>query len=77
MGKRLKMANNRTLEKCGELRQETSADGRPYFNLKLRGEPFVLFANGFKSEYSHPDFIVYERVKEKKAMAKKKAIKRA
>jgi len=54
------------LEKVGALWQNTSADGKPYFNLALREEKFVVFCNGYKSEEKQPDFLVYERVKEKK-----------
>ena len=55
---------NSNLEKVGALWQNTSADGKPYFNLALREEKFVVFGNGYKSEEKQPDFIVYERVKE-------------
>lgn len=58
------------LEKVGALWQNTSADGKPYFNLDINGQKFVVFSNGYKSEEKQPDFLVYERVKEK-AKAKK------
>ncbi len=60
------------LEKVGALWQNTSADGKPYFNLDLSGQKFVVFPNGFKSEEKQPDFLVYERVKEKKSKKAKK-----
>ena len=59
------MENN--LEKVGALWQNTSAEGKPYFNLDLSGQKFVVFSNGFKEEEKQPDFLVYERVKEKKS----------
>jgi len=59
------------LEKVGALWQNTSADGKPYFNLSVRDEKLVVFPNGYKSAEKQPDFIVYERVKEKKAKEKK------
>jgi uncharacterized protein (DUF736 family) len=61
-----------SLEKVGALWQNTSSDGKPYFNLDISGQKFVVFSNGFKSEEKQPDFIVYERVKEKKAEKAKK-----
>ena len=60
------------LEKVGALWQNTSADGKLYFNLDLSGQKFVVFPNGFKSEDKQPDFLVYERVKEKKSKKAKK-----
>jgi uncharacterized protein (DUF736 family) len=60
------------LEKVGALWQNTSAEGKPYFNLSVRDEKFVVFSNGYKSEDKQPDFIVYERVKEKKEAKPKK-----
>ncbi len=59
------------LEKVGALWQNTSSDGKPYFNLDLSGQKYVVFSNGYKSEDKQPDFLVYERVKEKAAKAKK------
>lgn len=61
------------LEKVGALWQNTSADGKPYFNLDISGQKFVVFSNGYKSEEKQPDFIVYERVKETKARKLKEA----
>ena len=55
-----------SLEKVGALWENTSADGKPYFNLDISGQKFVVFANGYKSEERQPDFIVYERVREAK-----------
>ena len=55
------------LSKVGALWQNTSADGKPYFNLDMSGKKYVVFPNGFKSEDKQPDLIVYERVKEKRA----------
>lgn len=56
---------DKSLEKVGALWQNTSADGKPYFNLALGESRYVVFCNGFKSEEKQPDFLVYERVKEK------------
>ncbi len=61
---------DQNLEKVGALWQNTSSDGKPYFNLSVKDEKYVVFTNGYKSEDKQPDFIVYERVKEK-AKAKK------
>jgi uncharacterized protein (DUF736 family) len=55
----------KNLEKVGALWQNTSADGKPYFNLDMSGTKYVVFSNGFKEEDKQPDFIVYERLKEK------------
>lgn len=65
MAKKAKVSNGNgtSLEKVGALWQNTSADGKPYFNLDMRGERFVVFSNGYKSEEKQPDFLVYERVK--------------
>ena len=60
------------LEKVGALWQNTASDGKQYFNLDLEGQKYVVFSNGFKQEEKQPDFLVYERVKEK---GKKKAKK--
>jgi len=60
------------LEKVGALWQNTSAEGKPYFNLDLQGDKFVVFSNGYKSEEKQPDFLVYERVKETKDSKKAK-----
>jgi len=60
------------LEKVGALWQNTSAEGKPYFNMDLAGQKFVVFANGFKSEEKQPDFLIYERVKGKKEAKAKK-----
>lgn len=65
-----KMESN--LEKVGALWQNTSAEGKSYFNLDLEGQKFVVFPNGFKSEEKQPDFLVYERVKETQASQKSK-----
>jgi len=54
------------LEKVGALWQNTSADGKPYFNLALNDQKYVVFSNGYKSEDKQPDFLVYARVKEEK-----------
>jgi len=59
------------LEKVGALWQNTSSDGKLYFNLDISGQKYVVFTNGFKSEEKQPDFLVYERVKEKAVKAKK------
>jgi len=58
------------LEKVGALWQNTSNEGKPYFNLDIQGEKFVVFSNGYKSEEKQPDFLVYERVKETKKAKK-------
>ena len=58
------------LEKVGALWQNTSADGKPYFNLDLEGDKYVVFSNGFKEQEKQPDFLVYERTKEKTKKAK-------
>ncbi len=55
------------LEKVGAIWQNTSADGKPYMNLDMGGQKYVVFPNGYKSEDKQPDLIVYERKKEKKA----------
>ena len=52
-----------TLEKVGALWQNTSADGKQYFNMDVEGSKYVVFANGFKQEEKQPDFLIYERVK--------------
>jgi uncharacterized protein (DUF736 family) len=57
----------KNLEKIGAVWQNTSSDGKPYFNLDINGQKFVGFPNGFKEEEKQPDFIIYERIKEKKA----------
>ena len=53
------------LIKVGGLYQNTDSEGRPYFNVVLEGQKFVSFPNGWKSEDKEPDFIVYERVRER------------
>lgn len=58
---------DKELMKVGALWQNTSEEGNPYFNLDLSGQKFVVFSNGYKTEEKQPDFIVYERVKGKKA----------
>lgn len=59
------------LEKVGALWQNTSAEGKPYFNLDLSGQKFVVFPNGYKEKEQQPDFLVYDRVREAKAKKKK------
>lgn len=54
------------LEKVGALWQNTSADGKQYFNMDVEGQKYVVFSNGFKEEDKQPDFLIYERVKETK-----------
>jgi uncharacterized protein (DUF736 family) len=63
------------LEKVGALWQNTSSEGKPYFNLDVEGQKYVVFSNGYKSEEKQPDFLVYERVKEKKEEKATKAAK--
>lgn len=56
----------KNLEKVGALWQNTSSEGKPYFNLDIDGQKYVVFPNGYKEEEKQPDFLVYERVKEEK-----------
>jgi uncharacterized protein (DUF736 family) len=58
---------DKNLVKVGAIWQNTSEEGNPYFNMDLSGRKFVVFPNGYKSEEKHPDFIVYDRVKETRA----------
>jgi len=51
------------LEKVGALWQNTSAEGKPYFNMDVEGAKYVVFSNGYKTEEKQPDFLIYERVK--------------
>jgi len=68
-----KMESN--LEKVGALWQNTSADGKPYFNLDINGQKFVVFSNSYKAEDKQPDFLVYERVKGKPKAEPKAEVK--
>ena len=56
----------KNLEKVGALWQNTSGEGKPYFNMDLMGDKYVVFPNGYKEEDKQPDFLIYERVKPKK-----------
>ena len=51
----------KNLVKVGGLRQETSADGQPYFVCRVRDERLIVFVNGNKTEDAEDDFIIYAR----------------
>ncbi len=46
-------------DKIGALWQKASAKG-DYFSGIIDGKPVVIFANGYKKETKHPDWIVYK-----------------
>ena len=46
-------------DKLGALWQRTSAKG-DYFTGTINGAKVVIFANRFKTEEKHPDWIVYK-----------------
>jgi uncharacterized protein (DUF736 family) len=54
---------NNDMERVGALWQNTTSGGRPYFNMDVEGQKYIIFANLQKTEEQQPDFIVYQRIR--------------
>lgn len=46
-------------DEAGIIYENTSAAGKPYLKITIRGQKFIAYRNGFKKEPKHPDWNVY------------------